>query len=88
MALASHGGGARLRVTEEGVAASVVAARRRLSTWCDREYWNDGNWRFSLRPDGVLVSPTGRVHVDAGGVVESNLLNAQGGMVHMFWAMP
>ena len=61
---------------------------RRLSTWCDREYWNDGNWRFSLRPDGVLVSPTGRVHVDAGGIVESNLLNAQGGMVHMFWAMP
>jgi len=56
---------------------------RKLSTWCEEPNGDDGSWRFSLRPGGVLVSPTGAVHVDAGGVVESNLLNAQGGMIHM-----
>ena len=50
----------------------------RLSTWCEEPHGDDGNWRFSLRPDGVLVSST---HPDY--VVEPTLLNAQGGMVHM-----
>ena len=52
---------------------------RRLSTWCEEPQGEDGNWRFSLSPDGVLVTSTNPDYV----VVPPTLLNAQGGMIHM-----